>query len=169
MIRKKGCLSSKWLHLQNCMPNHLSILPDDINFRSHLVLKVIKICWRKYVPSKGGGEGTGDVSSWRLYPTCQPRLQHMGKKTNKLDHFGVPFFKFRPCDGHAALYRPPPPQQKSGSTISYTEVFRSPHKNNYKGVRSGELADHLTSSISISWRLSPIPPESVNSLMCGQP
>ena len=102
----KRLLVLKWLHLQNCTPNHLSILPDDINYRSHLVLKVIKICWRNYVHPRGWGRHR-DLFSWRLYPTYQPHLQNKEKRTN-LTIFDSFFFQFRPYDGHPTLSCPPP-------------------------------------------------------------
>ena len=127
--------------------NHLSILLDDISFRSDLVLKVIQNS-HSLSGGKGGWGRHMDVSSWRLYPTYQPQPQQKGEKRTKLTILD-PFLLFRSHDGHAA-----PTTHISGSITSYIQVFRSPHKNNSKGVRSGDLGDRLTSSISISWHKS---------------
>ena len=82
--------------------------------------------------------------AWGTFPVkgLAPTYPQSQEKMAKICHFW-PIFEFCPLSY--------PPKKISGATAAYTRASRSPHKKNSKRVKSRDLGDHSTSSISISW------------------
>ena len=95
----------------------------------------------------------GDTSSWRLCPHLPPPPQE------KKIAFFLPIFEFCPRDASPKKILVPP--------LRTREPSGRPIKMNSKGVKSGDLGTTLPVQFQ-SVGASPIPPDSVNSLMCGQ-